>query len=94
MSVEICGDKHFFATTMTPYAIYHMSAPDTPTDVFAEWAGGFPPNNTGVSFIGLPVDGPESGPIIVRTFRLDRIRDYFNGKKPEFDWERYLPNPA
>ena len=93
-TIKICGDKHFFATVNTSYALYHMSGPDTATDKFAEWAGGFPPNNTGVSFVGLPVDGPNSGPIIVRTLRYDRIRDYFEGKDNNFDWEAFLPNPA
>ncbi len=93
-TIKICGDKHFFGVVNTPYALYHMSPPDTPTDSFAEWAGGFPPNNTGVSFIGLPVDGPDSAPIIVRSLRYDRIKEYFEGKNSRFDWEVFLPNPV
>lgn len=92
-TIKIVGDKHFFATVNTPYALYHMSAPDTPTDVFAEWAGGFPPNNTGVSFIGIPANGPDSGPIIIRELSFEHIRDYFL-KDQSFDWKAFLPNPV
>ena len=92
-TIKIVGDKHFFSMVDTSYAFYHMSAPDTPTDVFAEWAGGFPPNNTGVSFIGIPANGPDSGPIILRELSFEHIRDYFLGNRL-FDWKAFLPNPV
>lgn len=93
-TVKIYGDKHFFATVSTDYAIYHMSAPDVPTDLFGEFFGGFPPNNTGVSFVGIPAKGPESGPILIRVLRYDFIRRHFEQDKYKlFDWGSFLPNP-
>jgi len=91
MTLKAYGDKHFFGAVSTDHTFYHMCAAGTHTDVYGE--RGFPPNNTGVSFVGLPVNGPDSGPILVRTLRYDSIRDYF--KKPyRFDWAAFLPNPA
>ena len=91
VTLKTCGDKHFIGAVSTSTAFYHMAPPGTPTDLYGE--RGFPPNNTGVSFIGLPVDGPDSGPILVRTLRFDQIRDYF-ANPYDFDWEAFLPNPA
>lgn len=91
MALKVYGDKHFFGAVSTEHTFYHMCAAGTHTDVYGE--RGFPPNNTGVSFVGLPVNGPDSGPILVRTLRYDRIRDYF--KRPyRFNWTAFLPNPA
>lgn len=89
-TVKVYGDKHFFGTVETPYALYHMSGPDVPTDLYGEL--GFPPNNTGVSFIGLPEKGPDSGPVLIRTLRYEFIRNFFEQKR-SFDWEVFLPNP-
>jgi len=91
VTLKTYGDKHFFAAVSTRYAYYHMCAAGTHTDPYGE--RGFPPNNPGVSFVGLPVGGPSAGPILLRTLRVEHIRDYFkNGKK--IDWELFLPNPV
>ncbi|MBI1999129.1 MAG: hypothetical protein HYS74_00540 [Parcubacteria group bacterium] len=92
MAVKIYGDKHFFGTAATDYALYHMSASGTHTDRYGEY--GFPPNNTGVSFVGLPVDGPDSGPILIRYLPFDVIKDFVEDNPRPFDWEKYLQNPA
>jgi len=89
-TIGACGDKHFFASTYVSYKFYHMSASGSHTDQYGK--KGFSPNNTGVSFVLLPVDGPENGPIITRTFSATYMADYF--KKPfDIDWEAELPNP-
>jgi len=88
-TLKVYGDKHFFASVNTDHAFYHMCASGTSTDLYGH--RGFPPNNTGVSFIGLPVDGPDSGPILVRSLHIEQIRKYFE-KPYKFDWEGFLPN--
>ncbi len=91
VTLKTYGDKHFFAAVSTRYAYYHMCAAGTHTDPYGE--RGFPPNNTGVSFVGLPVNGPDSGPILLRTLRVEHIREYFK-KNLKIDWELFLPNPV
>ena len=90
--LSVCGDKHFFGAVLTDYALHHMCASGTHTDRYGE--EGFPPNNTGVSFVGLPTDGPDSGPILIRTLPFDVIKDYVGDNPRSFDWEAFLPNPA
>ena len=90
MRLTTFGDKHFFGNATTPYAIYHMCAAGTQTDLYGE--RGFPPNNTGVSFIGLPADGP-SMPILRRMLPYDQIATLIASRK-RFDWEEFLPNPV
>ena len=68
-----------------------MCAAGTHTDPYGE--RGFPPNNTGVSFVGLPVGGPTAGPILLRTLRVEHVRDYFR-KNLKIDWDVFLPNPV
>jgi hypothetical protein len=91
VTLKTYGDKHFFAAVSTRYAFYHMCASGTHTDPYGE--RGFPPNNTGVSFVGLPVNGPSSGPILLRTLRVEHIREYFK-KNQKIDWDLFLPNPV
>lgn len=91
VTLKTYGDKHFFAAVSTRYAFYHMSAAGTHTDPYGE--RGFPPNNTGVSFVGLPVNGPNAGPILLRTLRVEHFRDYFKGNL-KIDWGAFLPNPV
>ncbi len=90
--LSVCGDKHFFGAVLTDYAFHHMCASGTHTDSYGE--EGFPPNNTGVSFIGLPAEGPDSGPMLIRTLPFDVIKDYVEDNPRSFDWEAFLPNPA
>jgi hypothetical protein len=90
VTLKTYGDKHFFAAVSTRYAFYHMCAAGTHTDLYGE--RGFPPNNTGVSFVGLPANGPNSGPILLRTLRVEHFRQYFEGKL-QIDWGNFLPNP-
>ncbi|MDP1689155.1 MAG: hypothetical protein Q8L47_03430 [bacterium] len=91
VALRIYGDKHFFAGVETPYSVYFMCAAHTHTDLYGH--RGFPPNNTGVGFVGLPSDGPDSGPVLIRMLRYDFIRDWFKNPKP-FNWKEFLPNPA
>lgn len=91
VTLKTYGDKHFFAAVSTRYAFYHMSAAGTHTDPYGE--RGFPPNNTGVSFVGLPVNGPNAGPILLRTLRVEHFREYFK-KNLKIDWDLFLPNPV
>ena len=89
-TVKLYGDKHFFAAVDIDDVFYHMCAAGTSTDLYGH--RGFPPNNTGISFVGLPVGGPSTGPILVRPIHVQHILRYF--EKPfKFDWEAFLPNP-
>ncbi|MBI1974641.1 MAG: hypothetical protein HYS51_02225 [Candidatus Zambryskibacteria bacterium] len=87
-----CGDKHFVGLVITSYCIYHMCPAGVHTDNYGEH--GFPPNSTGVSFVGLPADGPDSGPILLRILPYDVIKDFVEDNPRSFDWKAYLPNPA
>ncbi|PIR69402.1 MAG: hypothetical protein COU47_03465 [Candidatus Niyogibacteria bacterium CG10_big_fil_rev_8_21_14_0_10_46_36] len=89
-TVKVVGDKHFYTTQCTAQALYLMGPPGTSTDVYGEL--GFPPNNTGILFVGLPAEGPDAGPILFRPLLYDRLREYIEEKKP-FDWDSFLPNP-
>jgi hypothetical protein len=95
MTLKTYGDKHFFSDITTPSAIYHMCASGTETDSYGE--RGFPPNNTGISFIGLPIDGPEY-PILRRTIRYDQLLRLLNPRRGQkdrrIDWAEFLPNPV
>jgi hypothetical protein len=86
------GDKHFFGTAITDCAVHSMCASGTHTDRYGE--NGFPPNNTGVSFLGVPAEGPEKGPILVRTLPFNVIKDFVEDNPRPFDWENFLPNPV
>ncbi len=90
--LSVCGDKHFFAAAITDFAFHHMCGAGTHTDRYGE--RGFPPNNTGVSFIGLPVDGPDKGPLLIRILPFDVIKDFVEDNPRPFNWENFLPNPA
>ncbi|MCC6934351.1 MAG: hypothetical protein IT406_01475 [Candidatus Yanofskybacteria bacterium] len=91
VTLKTYGDKHFKNKVITPYAIYVMGPANTHTDLYGE--RGFPPNNTGVLFIGLPVGGPEDGPVLVRSLMYDQIRDWFANPR-SFDWRKFLPKPV
>ncbi len=90
--LSVCGDKHYFGAVITSYAFHHMCGSGTHTDSFGEH--GFPPNNTGISFIGLPADGPDSGPMLIRLLPFDVIKDFVEVNPRSLDWETFLPNPA
>lgn len=90
MRIQTYGDKHFFGTAVTPDAVFHMCASGTHTDRYGEH--GFPPNNTGVSFIGIPAEGPRV-PILFRYLRYDQIVRLVE-PGATFDWEAFLPNPV
>jgi len=90
--LKFFGDKHFFGGVSTGYSIYHMSPAAVHTDAYGE--RGFPPNNTGVSFLGVPADGPDKGPIYWRFLPFEVIKDFMEDNPRPFDWEKYLPNPA
>lgn len=90
VTLKICGDKHFNAGISTPYAIYAMGPPGVHTDEYGE--RGFPPNGTGIIWIGLPVDGPDY-PILRRTLPYDTLRDIYANNR-EMDWDTFLINPV
>lgn len=83
------GDKHFFGTGITAQKLFHMCAPGVHTDRYGEH--GFPPNNTGLSWIGIPVEGPQL-PFLFRYLRYDQIARLAEAGF-KFDWETFLPNP-
>lgn len=91
VTLRTYGDKHFFAAANTPYSIYFMCAANTHTDRYGHH--GFPPNNTGVGFVGLPADGPDAGPPLFRLLKYDYIRDWFAKPRP-LNWAKLLPNPV
>lgn len=91
VTLKTYGDKHFKNKIITPYAIYGMGPANTHTDLYGE--RGFPPNNTGVLYIGLPAGGPEDGPVLFRSLMFDQIRDWFAKRRP-FDWAKFLPKPV
>ncbi len=92
VTLNLFGDRHFYAKADTERMIYVMCAAGVHTDTYGT-AGGFPPNNTGVCFVSIPADGPEAGPVIMRMLTHDFLRDWFANPKP-FDWNKFLPEPV
>lgn len=89
--VKAYGDKHFLATLLTSLWLEFMAPAGTHTDAYGE--RGFPPNNSGVAFLGLPAEGPASGPILIRPLLVHHLRDYIEENPRSFPWESFLPNP-
>lgn len=90
-SVHVSGDIHRFGRGRIPNVDYISVASGTDTDPYGE--RGYSPNNTGIAIIGLPVEGPASGPTRLITFRHEFVRDYF--REPfEIDFDELLYNPA
>ena len=92
VTVTFIGDKHFYCEAETARCTTSSAPPVCIRDTYGS-TGGFPPNNTGVMYVCLPADGPESGPIIVRMLAHDYLRDWF-AKPTAFDWAKFLPNPV
>ncbi len=92
VTVTFYGDKHFYAKAETERNIYVMCAAGVHTNLYGS-SGGFPPNNTGVCFVGIPAGGPTEGPVIVRRIPHDYLRDWF-AKPTKFDWDKFLPTPV
>ncbi len=91
VTLKTHGDKHFKNRVNTKRIKYVMGPANTHTDLYGE--RGFPPNNTGILFIGLPADGPDAGPVLVRSLMYSYLRDWFANPKP-FDWAKFLPRPV
>ena len=91
--LKVFGDKHMIGLVRSGgTSIYAMGPSGTSTDQYGDEYG-FPPNNFGTVFIGLPVKGPDAGPELFRSLRYEHLAKYFNGNR-KFDWEAFLPNPA
>ncbi len=91
VTIKVYGDKHFRGAIWTPDTKYILGMPGVPTDAYGE--RGFRPNNTGLTLVGFPADGPDGGPILIRALHDDLIRAYFE-KPYAFDWAEFLPNPV
>lgn len=87
--IIVAGDKHFFGISVTSATAYVISPAGTHTDSYGEH--GFPPNNSGILFLGLPVNGPKSAPILARPLHFDQLKHILDTGK-HFDVERFLPN--
>lgn len=92
MAIHLVGNNHFYVVLITGQDIFMMGPPQTQTDSFAEMAGGLPPNNSGVAFLGLPAEGPKAGPILLRPLLFDDIKKYIAPDPKNFDWENFLSN--
>ena len=90
-TLHVTGDKHFFATAFAGNDLYVMGSSATHTDAFAYMAGGLPENNAGVTFIGLPVDGPDAAEMSVVHLKPKLIQDYLTSGKA-FPWKDFLPH--
>ncbi len=88
--LAVAGDKHFCSYCRTNHKIYAMGPASTETDSFGEL--GFPPNNSGVLFIGLPAEGPTAGPILFRPLFYKQLKNYIEDNPRPFNWEAFLPN--
>ncbi|OYV27922.1 MAG: hypothetical protein B7W98_00715, partial [Parcubacteria group bacterium 20-58-5] len=90
-TLHVTGDKHFFASAWAGGDLYVMGSSATHTDAFAYMAGGLPENNAGVTFIGLPVDGPDAAEIRVQHLKPKLMQDFLTSGKP-FPWKEFLPH--
>lgn len=91
--VHVCGDKHFSAGAFAGGDLYVMGSSATHTDGFAEIAGGLTENTAGVDFIGLPVDGPDSGDIRIVHLTPGVIQRFLLSGET-FPWDDLLPHRA
>ncbi len=91
--VHKTGDKHFFGMAHAGNDTFVMGSSATHTDAFADIAGGLPENNSGLTFIGYPVDGQDRAPIVVKHLTPKTMQDFLTSGNP-FPWEDFLPNRA
>ncbi len=89
--LHMTGDKHFFAGAFAGNDVYVMGPSSTHTDSYAEFAGGLAENNSGVAFVGLPVEGPDSGEITLVHLTRGQLQQYITSGEP-FPWDKVLPN--
>lgn len=92
--IHLTGDKHFFGINFAGGDIYAMGPASTHTDEFAEMAGGLRENNTGVAFIGIPIEGPDHGAIQAVHLTPREIQDYISHPDRKVPWGDICPNPA
>ncbi len=91
LTVIITGDKHFLSALLMALRLHLMSPAGTHTDAYGE--RGFPPNGSGIALLGLPAEGPASGPILIRYLLLHHLRDYIEKNPRQLDFEALLVNP-
>ncbi len=91
-TLHVTGDKHFFASHYAANDIFVMGPSATHTDAFAYMAGGLAENTSGLAFVGLPVDGPDSGAITAVHLTPRVMQDFISTPEREFPWDRFLPN--
>ena len=89
MIKHTCGDKHFLTMLLAAFALYFMGPAGAHTDGYGEL--GFPPNTSGIAFLGTPAEGPAAGPILLRPLLYDHIKRIMKDPR-NFDWEAFLPN--
>lgn len=90
--LHVTGDKHFYCWAHAGGDAYVMGSADTNTDGFANMAGGLPPNVFGFDFIGLPADGPDSGPIQTVHLSASELQPYIGHRDKKFPWGDVLVN--
>jgi hypothetical protein len=91
VKITAVGNNHFFAFSYLPWGFFVMGPPGVETDVYGQH--GFPPNNTGVVFLGLPVKGPAYAPLLVRPLLYQDIRRFVEAGS-NIDWRQFLTNPV
>ena len=87
--IVVVGNNHFFGISVTSHAVYAMGPAGTQTSSYGEH--GFAPNNSGILFLGLPVNGPQSAPVLARPLHFAQLKLILDTGK-RFDVERFLPN--
>jgi hypothetical protein len=89
--LHMTGDKHFFSGALAGNDVYVMGPSSTHTDSYAETAGGLTENNCGVAFVGLPIEGPDSGEISIVHLTREPLQRYITSGEP-FPWDKLLPD--
>lgn len=90
-TVHVSGDIHRYGYVQLSDALVVSCAPGTDTDPYGE--RGFSPNNVGNMIIGLPKDGPNSGPIRIMPINHDFVRAHLLNPLP-IDWRKLFSNPV
>jgi hypothetical protein len=84
------GDVHFYNAAFGRSKMIIICGTGTEGDSFGDMTG-FRKSNAGTVVVGIPVDGPDSGPIRIIPFPHNFLSAYL--KKPwKIDWEKVFPN--
>jgi hypothetical protein len=90
--LQLSGHTHFYSAAFSRKKFMVSCASSTEGDAFGDMLG-FRKNNAGSVIVGIPVKGPEFGPIRIIPFTHAFLLEYF--KNPwEINWDSVFQDPV